>query len=337
MLRYLRWTLAWSLKICGGVRLSMVLGLCLVLLAGGVGAAVASGRSVSGRSTSRVRLGPQRAWGGTEIRSLDPLTAAAAETASLAGRLVSSSRGSSVSGLGQAPDSSATPGSGTTPGFGTATRSMLPDQRLSNETTFTRWAFVTDPTPIYAQPRAASARVARLHWYTEDGFPEVYLLLRAHWDARGQEWIELRVPMRPNGRTGWVRRQALDRFHVTHTEVIVDRSRLRMYFLQNGRRIWNAPIGVGKPSTPTPSGHFWIRERFKITDPGSGYWPYAFGTSDYSTLSDWPGGGVVGIHGPYYQAQSIPGRISHGCIRLGTADDAWLAGHIQLGTPLRVL
>jgi lipoprotein-anchoring transpeptidase ErfK/SrfK len=94
---------------------------------------------------------------------------------------------------------------------------------------------------------------------------------------------------------------------------------------------------VGKPNTPTPAGHYWIDERFKISDPSSGYYPYAFGTTDYSTLSDWPGGGIVGIHGPYYDAAGIPGYISHGCIRLRVADDFWLAAHVKMGTPVRVL
>ncbi len=207
---------------------------------------------------------------------------------------------------------------------------------LSNETTFTRWAYVAQIAPIYQRPATGSRRVVGLHWFTEDGFPEIYLLLRAHWDATGREWVKLRIPMRPNGLTGWVRRQDLGAFHLTHTEITVNRARLRMYLYENGRRVWSAPVAVGKPSTPTPAGHFWIRERLKIEDPSSGYWPYAFGTSDYSTLTDWPGGGVVGIHGPYYQPWAIPGRVSHGCIRLSDADDAWLAGHIGLGTPLDV-
>ncbi|HSO99135.1 MAG TPA: L,D-transpeptidase [Solirubrobacteraceae bacterium] len=134
-----------------------------------------------------------------------------------------------------------------------------------------------------------------------------------------------------------MRRQDLDTFHLTHAQIVVNCTRLRMYLSEYGRVVWSAPVAVGKPSTPTASGHFWIRERFKIDDPRSGYWPYAFGTSDYSTLSDWPGGGVVGIHGPYHQPQGIPGRISHGCMRLRTADDAWLAHHIGLGTPIGVL
>jgi lipoprotein-anchoring transpeptidase ErfK/SrfK len=142
--------------------------------------------------------------------------------------------------------------------------------------------------------------------------------------------------MRPNGRTGWVPRQALGGLHLTRLMLVVNRARTRMYLYKSGRLRWSAPVGVGKPHTPTPAGHFWIRERFRVLDQASGYWPYAFGTADYSSLSDWPGGGVVGIHGPYFAPQSIPGHISHGCIRLHVPDDAWLARQVGVGTPLRV-
>jgi len=211
------------------------------------------------------------------------------------------------------------------------------DQLLSNQQTFTRWAYVAHTGAIYSHPTAASPRIAQLHWNTEDGFPEVYLLLRRHWDPQGREWIQVRIPMRPNGRIGWVRRGQLDNFHLIHTEIVVDRSRLQMSLFESGRRVWSAPVAVGKPSTPTPAGHFWIRERFAIDSPQSGYGPYAFGTSDYSTLTDWPGGGVIGIHGPYGQPSAIPGRVSHGCIRLRVADDNWLARHADVGTPIHVI
>jgi len=179
---------------------------------------------------------------------------------------------------------------------------------LSNERTFTQWATVARDYRIFQSPDAHSKAVGHLHDYTEDGLPEVYLLLRATWDSGGQEWVRLRIPMRPNGRTGWVRREALDSFHLTNLLIVVDRRQMQMQLYNNGKLLWHAPVGVGKPSTPTPAGHFWIREGFKISDRSSGYWPYAFGTSDYSTLTEWPGGGVVGIHGPYHQPQYIPGR-----------------------------
>lgn len=210
-----------------------------------------------------------------------------------------------------------------------------PDRILSNESTFTRWAYVAHITSIRQGPIVSSPAVTRLHWYTEDGFPEIYLLLRAHWDAQGREWIKLRIPMRPNGRTGWVPRNALGALHLTHQRVVVNRRRMRLYFYSNGRLVWSAPVGVGKPSTPTPAGHFWIRERFPTSVPG--YAPYAFGTSDYSTLTEWPVGGVVGIHGPYFAPRQIPGHISHGCIRLEVGDIAWLGRHLKVGAPLLVI
>jgi len=288
-----------------------MLAACLILLAAGAGGAVASGTR-----DSRNALGVLRPWGGTEIRSLDP--ASAAPDARLASTTPPGNAAGSV------PSS-------------TTSRQPPADQLLSDESTFTRWAYAAATAPVYRQPSSTSGRVARLRWYTEDGFPEVYILLRAHWDAKGHEWIQLRIPMRPNGSTGWVRAEDLDTFHLTHVQIVANRSRLRMYLYDRGHLVWSAPVAVGKASTPTPAGHFWIRERFKIADPTSGYWPYAFGTSDYSTLTDWPGGGVVGIHGPYHQPRNIPGRVSHGCIRLRTADDAWLARHVGLGTPIRVV
>jgi L,D-transpeptidase catalytic domain len=211
------------------------------------------------------------------------------------------------------------------------------DQLLSNETTFTRWAYTVHTAAIYRRPTAAAPRITRLRWDTEDGYPEVYLLLRTHWTANGQEWIKLRIPARPNGQVGWVRRGALGRFHTTYERVVVDRQRLRMSFYARGQLVWSAPVAIGKPSTPTPAGHFWIREKFPRLPLSSLYYPYAFGTADYSTLTEWPRGGVVGIHGPYgASASQIPGRISHGCIRLRVPDDNWLGHHLTVGTPLQV-
>ena len=268
-------------------------------------AVFAASGTASGASPGQpATYGPARAWGGTTIRSLDPTRIVGAASATTG-------------------DASTTTGHR--------------DQVLSNETTFTRWAYVNQVAWIRSAPSGSSPRVARLAWYTPDGFPSVYLLLRSHWDRRGVEWVKLRIPGRPNGRTGWVEAGALGPFHLTHLEVVVNREQMQMYFYSHGHKIWSAPVGVGKANTPTPTGHFWIDERFTIKDPRSGYYPYAFGTTDYSTLTEWPHGGVVGIHGPYYDPQGIPGHISHGCIRLHVADDFWLAAHLKLGTPLHVI
>jgi lipoprotein-anchoring transpeptidase ErfK/SrfK len=212
-----------------------------------------------------------------------------------------------------------------------------PEVALSNETTTTSWAHPADELPIYAQPDVRARKITYTHLFTEDNFEEVYLLLASRTDADGQTWIKLRIPGRPNGREGWVVREALGTINVTHWAVVVNRRKRLLTAYFEGRQRFAAPVGVGKPSTPTPPGHFWIRERFRLTNPNNPYFPYALGTSDYSTLSEWPGGGVVGIHGPFGEPQKIPGDPSHGCIRMRDAGISWLGAHVTLGTPVLIL
>ena len=208
---------------------------------------------------------------------------------------------------------------------------------LSNERTKTLSARVVYAGVIRTQPSGRAHAIGRLRQLTEDGYPEVYLALRAYTDSVGREWTQIRVPGRPNGRVGWVVRDSLGAFRMTRWQIVVNRRTLRMTVLWDGKRRWRGPVGIGKPSTPTPAGRFWIRERIKVGSRTSPYWPYALGTADYSTLSEWPGGGVVGIHGDWNQPQLIPGRPSHGCIRMHDGDVAWLARHVPVGTPLRII
>jgi lipoprotein-anchoring transpeptidase ErfK/SrfK len=161
-------------------------------------------------------------------------------------------------------------------------------------------------------------------------------VLERTFDRSGREWLEIRIPRRPNGSTGWVRASELEALHRNDEHLVIDEGALTATLYRSGRKIFSAPVGVGKPSTPTPTGEFWIRE--KIVALGGGdpiYGPFALGTSDYSTLSEWPGGGVVGIHGTN-QPWLVPGRPSHGCIRMHNADITRLYPLIQLGTPITV-
>jgi hypothetical protein len=207
--------------------------------------------------------------------------------------------------------------------------------RLSNERTLTRWAHPVEIAPIRRMPRMQAPSITPIHYSTEDGFPEVYLVLRRWIDRSGSTWYQVRIPMRPNGRTGWVRERALGPLYRVRTHLVVDSSKLRATLHENGRKIWSAPVGIGKSSTPTPTGRFWIREKFRTSDSSGPYGPAAFGTSDYSVLTDWPGGGVIGIHGT--DAPSlIPGRPSHGCIRLRNADVKRLWRLMPIGTPLLI-
>jgi hypothetical protein len=92
-----------------------------------------------------------------------------------------------------------------------------------------------------------------------------------------------------------------------------------------------APVGVGRPGSPTPRGTFLVRNRLRRYRSRR-YGPVAFGTSARSpTMTDWPGDGFIGIHGTD-RPDLIPGRVSHGCVRLRNPDILSLARLMPVGT-----
>jgi len=207
--------------------------------------------------------------------------------------------------------------------------------RLTRWRQIAHWAHAIRPARVHTVPTLRARAITQLHFTTEDGFPEVYLVLQRRVTAKGKTWLKIAVPMKPNGTTGWVLRGGLGPIRTVRTWLVVDRTRLRAQFFDRGRLLWRAPVGVGKASTPTPDGLFWVREQFVLPDQAV-YGPYAFGTSAYANISEWPGGGVVGLHGTSLP-QLIPGRPSHGCIRLRNEDVVWLAYHMPTGTPVAIV
>jgi hypothetical protein len=206
---------------------------------------------------------------------------------------------------------------------------------LSNETTETRWAYVVWAAPIRSSPLNAAPVIGSLHILTEERTSTVYEVLSRWVDPHGEAWLRIRVPLvRDASLRGWVPETSLGTLHTDHTLLQIDTEALRATLYYNLHVIWTAPVGIGKPGTTTPHGHFYIREGLKLGTATSLYGVYAFGTSAYSpTLTDWPGGGVIGIHGTN-QPQLIPGRPSHGCVRVRNPDMLRLSHLMPLGTPV---
>jgi lipoprotein-anchoring transpeptidase ErfK/SrfK len=170
---------------------------------------------------------------------------------------------------------------------------------------------------------------------TPEGGPNLVLALASRRDVYGRAWVRVRLAILPNNSTGWILRDALGELHLVRTRLVVERAQLRIVLWRNGRVLFRARAGVGQARWPTPSGEFYVREKLAgFNDPF--YGPIAFGTSARSAvLTDWPGGGYVGIHGTN-QPNLLPGRVSHGCIRLRNVDIRRLAQLLPLGTPVSV-
>jgi lipoprotein-anchoring transpeptidase ErfK/SrfK len=194
-----------------------------------------------------------------------------------------------------------------------------------------RWAFVARSTVAKARPASSAPVVAAVPRTTSDSVPN---LVRVLAETRSG-WVQVGVVALPNGRSGWVRRRDLSAYHVVQTRVLIDRARLRLTVVRGGRVVLRAPIAIGTARAPTPRGLFYVRERLTHFNAPF-YGPIAFGLNARSpTLTDWPGGGIVGIHGTN-RPGLVPGRVSHGCIRLRNADILRLARLLPLGAPIEI-
>lgn len=196
-----------------------------------------------------------------------------------------------------------------------------------------QWVSPVSRPALLGRPGPGARRVGRVHLFTEDGFPEVDLVAAQRRDHAGRLWLRVRQPQTPRAVAGWAPPAAFSAPQAVHTRFVVDRSGERATLYRDGRALWRGRVGVGKASTPTPPGGYWIREKFTVSGDGL-YGTRAFGTSDYSPFeTDWPGGGIVGIHGTD-EPQLIPGRPSHGCIRIRNAAIERLYPLMPVGTPV---
>jgi L,D-transpeptidase catalytic domain len=210
-------------------------------------------------------------------------------------------------------------------------RRLIP---LSDPAADTRWAPVLRPAVARDAPSPKAAAVGQLPTLTPDGTTNIVVADREA-DVDGKIWVRVGLSVLPNDTEGWVPRSSLGGWSFVDTQLVIDRSRFTATLYRAGRVIFRAEVGVGAPGTPTPAGHFYVRDRLNgFSSPM--YGPLAFGTNARSpTLTDWPGGGVVGIHGTD-QPDQIPGRISHGCVRLTNAAILKLGSLMPVGTPVTI-
>jgi lipoprotein-anchoring transpeptidase ErfK/SrfK len=150
------------------------------------------------------------------------------------------------------------------------------------------------------------------------------------------DWLRVRLPGRPNGHTGWIV-TARTRSTSTPWRIEVALSARRVIVLREGRIVRRFTAIVGKPSTPTPRGNFFVEEALRLRSDESGA-PFALATSARSdVLQEFDGGpGQIALHGTGNLTGTLGTAASHGCIRLGTPAIAWLASRIGAGVPVTI-
>lgn len=160
---------------------------------------------------------------------------------------------------------------------------------------------------------------------------------------RQGDWIEVQLPVRPNGTTGWVRARDVE-LSATTRSVRVSLSERRVQLVDAGAVLLDVPAGIGRPSTPTPTGWFTVTDIVPSANPEGGYGPVALALDSYSEAMDsfvGENGGdtpdakapVLAIHGTN-RPSSVGAAQSNGCPRLFNDDMVQLAQLTPAGTPV---
>ncbi len=152
--------------------------------------------------------------------------------------------------------------------------------------------------------------------------------------GRGRTWVRVRLPGRPNGHSGWIR-TTHTRGSVTEWQLAISLSTRRLTVSRDGRVVHRFSAVVGRPSTPTPLGSFFVEEAVALA-PGDAGGPFALATSARSeVLQEFNGGpGQIALHGTANLSGALGTAASHGCVRLSPSAITWLARRVGRGVPL---
>jgi hypothetical protein len=187
---------------------------------------------------------------------------------------------------------------------------------------------------VRAKPKDSARRIKVLHEFRRDFSPQYVVALSAIRNKKGKAtWYRISLPGRPNGQAGWVRAGSLE-LRIVKKRLLIDRGERRFEFWHGDTLVRAGKVAVGAPGAETPTGLFYVQSKFFPQAEILG--AFAFETSAYSKLSDWPGGGVVGVHGtpwPWLLGQAV----SHGCVRLHNDDVLFLRSRVPPGTPIKIV
>jgi lipoprotein-anchoring transpeptidase ErfK/SrfK len=152
----------------------------------------------------------------------------------------------------------------------------------------------------------------------------------------GERWLHVMLPGRPDGSTGWIAQGSTHEL-ITGWRIVVDLAARRLRVYHDGHTARTFQAVIGKPSTPTPTGQFFVEEtvQMPVGHPGG---PFALALSARSNVlrkfEDGPG--QIAIHGREDLGGTLGAAESHGCVRLTTASIDWLAARIDPGTPVKI-
>jgi len=184
---------------------------------------------------------------------------------------------------------------------------------------------------VYDDP-AAAAPVRSLPNPTAERYPLVFAV-----KERQGDWLRVKLAVRPNGSTGWVRAGDVS-LTSTPYRVVVEVAAHRVTLYHGNDPVLQDAVGVGTARTPTPLGDFYIDAVWPLADTSGVYGPYQLSVGAFSEVLKSFGGGQaqIALHGT--NAPRLLGRsVSNGCVRMRNETITRLAQTVPAGTPVQVV
>jgi L,D-transpeptidase catalytic domain len=172
---------------------------------------------------------------------------------------------------------------------------------------------------------------------TPEGVTRVFLVRQRVVGAGcAAAWYQVDLPIRPNGARGWVPAAGLHPY-VVRWRLRIELGRRRLIAFEGGRERLRLTVAIGRSSTPTPTGSYYVFESLSMPDADGPYGPGALGLSSFSpVLTGWTRGGPIAIHGTD-AARTVGQAVSNGCVRVRNEQMRRLLRDVPAGTPVDVV
>lgn len=150
------------------------------------------------------------------------------------------------------------------------------------------------------------------------------------------EWLKVLLLARPNHSVGWVKRSDVT-LSTTNFRMELDLSTFTLRVYEGDELFEETTVAIGKDSTKTPTGHFYVTEEIKNSTDTGVYGAYILPINGYSEMLDTFDGGLpqIAFHGTN-QPELLGTKASNGCVRMTNEAVTKLVEAMPAGTPVDI-
>lgn len=151
------------------------------------------------------------------------------------------------------------------------------------------------------------------------------------------DWLKVLIPARPNHTEGWIKASEVTLETVSY-RMVLNLSKFHLTVYKGSDVFVETDVVIGKDSTRTPTGRFYMVEKIKQPNDTGIYGSWVLATNGYSESLDTFNDGlpVIAFHGTN-QPELVGTKASNGCVRMPNDVVSKLADALPAGTPIDII